>query len=381
MIGSKRAIDLLRFNFLFIFLLTLNILASDGTVLKMGMAIEPNTLNPAFRGSTEEGIINALMVRSAAHFNTDSELVPHLALRAPKWVKNNLEFEIRDNAKWDDGTPVTCADFQTTLLSQQKFRGTSPTSVQKVEWPPAQPRKCSILFGVKRHVYTLYMTPPLPTHIEKPIIEKSTDEVDYPKNSIYAKDPTRKGLVNGPYRMTVYKPGYYFELERNRDFYGKAPPFDKIQIRFYKSMQALLNAYYSQEVDTILNGLTKNRVDEIQKMISSKSLTGKTISRPSTKLIHLEFNTQRKSVADARVRHALAHLISPKDLEQVLDGDGTLTGSLPFPNDPLYVKEYEKPRFSWNLKKATELLQTAGYSRNSSGQWVNKNSEQLEIIL
>lgn len=178
--------------------------SSEPPLLRIGMVQEPNSLNPAFRGSTEEGLINSLMVRSLAHFDSQSELVPHLAKALPRFKKNVLEFEIREDAKWDDAVPVTCADFQTGFFSQKKFRSSILDKIEKIESAIDNPRKCSVHFRLRKPVYTLYLPPPLPTHIEKAKIESSENEVEYLKKTQYSLDPTMKGLANGPYKLSAY---------------------------------------------------------------------------------------------------------------------------------------------------------------------------------
>jgi len=344
----------------------------------MGMVLEPNSLNPAFRGTIEEGLVNSLMVRSLAHFDSNSELVPHVAISAPQFKKNKLEFEIRADAKWDDETPVTCADFQTGLFSQKKFRSSSKGKVDKIEIAIDNLRKCIVHFNIRKPIYTLYMPPPLPTHIEKSKIEASENEIEYLKKTQYSLDPTFKGLANGPYKISVYKPGYYIELERNSVFYGQRPFYDKLQIRFYSSLQGIINAFSSQEIDMILNGLTSERAEEIQKIITEKKLKSKIVSRASTKLIHLEFNMKRKYISDLRIRQAMSLLIDPKELAKIVGGDGELTGSLAHFTDPNFMTEYSQPRYKLDFKKAVQLIKDSGYLKNPVELVLTYNSENLD---
>lgn len=351
------------------------------SLLRIGMILEPTTLNPVFRTSSEEGIVNSLRVRSLTHFNAKSELVPHLAKSLPVFKKNRLVFEIRDDAKWDDGNPVTCEDFQTGLQAEKKFRPSITPRIDTVLWDQNTPKKCSIVFHVKKPIYTLYMAQPLPTQIEKKIIETSADEVDYLKNTTYTKNPTSPGLVNGPYKLSAYKPGIYMELSRNSNFYGKAAPFDKVQIRFYKDVQALINSYSSKEIEMIALGLTSDRKKELEKIISDRNFKSVVKTKSTTKLTHLEFNLEHNAVADVRVRKALSMMIDTKELALIIGGDGQLTGSLTYPNDPLFLKKYETPTYSLDRKKAAMLLKEAGYKKNEQGQLVDKMNVPLELNL
>ena len=314
----------------FCLLLSNQVYAKSPGLLKLGMILEPSTLNPAFRGSTEDGLANALTTRSLAHFNVDSNLVPHLSKSTPVFQKNDLIFEIRHDAKWDDGSAITCEDFQTGFLAITKFRPSKTPKIDKVEWDSLNPKKCKIKFNIKKQIYTLYMAPPLPTHIEKPIIEASQNEIDYLKNTAYATNPTIPGLANGPYKLTVYKPGYYYEFEKNALFYGHPGPFEKLQFRFFKDLQSIINAYRTGEIDMILNGLSGSRIDEIQKIITDEKRNSFVQTRPTTKLTHLEFNLENPAVSDVRVRRALSLLIDLKELAEVVGKDGKLTGSLSF---------------------------------------------------
>lgn len=345
------------------------------------MVLEPTSLNPAYRGSTEEGLVNALTIRSLAHYDSESKLVPHLANRAPVFVKNNLLFEIREDAKWDDGASVTCEDFQTGMLAVSKFRPSKSPKIEKIEWDALNPKKCKIKFNIKKQIYTLFMAPPLPTHIEKPIIESSQNEIDYLKNTVYATKPTTPGLANGPYKLSVYKAGYYYEFVRNPLFYGHVGPYEKLQFRFFKDMQSMINAYRTGEIDMIINGFSASRIEEVQKIITDEKRNSVVQTNPTTKLTHLEFNLARPAVSDTRVRRALTLLIDPKELAVIVGKDGQLTGSLSFYNDPLFLKEYEAPTYSMNRKKAMAFLKQAGYQLNSKNILVDSKKKPLEINL
>lgn len=358
--------------------------ASSESILRIGMVEEPGTLNPVFRRSSAEGIINSLSVRSLAHYNSQSDLIPYLAKSNPRFVKNHLQFEIRENAKWSDGTPVTCLDFETGFLASKKFNPSKDPIVATDAFATrenANQQKCRIKFNRKKPIYTLYLSPPLPTHLERKIIDKSENEIEYLKNTLYSRNPTQKGLANGPYMLSKYKPGYYMEFNRNSHFYGPEAKFEKLQVRFFNDLQSMINAYRTKELDFLIAGLTASRVEELQKIIDQSNLSGKILSSTTTKLVHLEFNLENKSVSNALVRRALSILINPVELAALVGLDGELTGSLAHPTDPNFQTEFEKPTYKYNLKEALKLLKEAGFQKNAEGQMIGKDQKKLEINL
>lgn len=349
-------------------------------LLRIGFIEEPETLNPAYRSTTVEGYIHGLLIRSLAHYNTDSNLTPHLAVAAPKYKKNTLEFEIKKNAQWGDGTAVTCLDFQTGFLANKKFRKPTRPTILGVEWSLDNFKKCRVEFNTPEPIYTLYMWQPLPTHLEKSIIENSTDEIEYLNKTNYAVSPQNPGLYNGPYRLSVYKPGYYFELVTNENFYGKKSAFEKIQIRFFKDTNSLINAYRSQEIDLIYADLPDSRLNEVKKIIQEKKINSIIRSRATTKLIHLEFNLEHTFIKDLPLRQAMSLMIDQNELKQIIAQDGELTGSIIHKSDPSFSGEFTEPSFSLNRKQAMKILTKDGYTLNSENI-LGKNKSPVEINL
>ena len=209
------------------------------------------------------------------------------------------------------------------------------------------------------------MTQPLPTHLEKSIIENSKNEIEYLNKTNYATSPQNPGLYNGPFKLSVYKPGYYFELTANEKFYGKKPDFEKIQIRFFKDINSLINAYRSQEIDIIYGDLPDSRLNEIKNIIQDKKMDSLIRARATTKLIHLEFNLDRAFIKDLPLRQALSQMIDPKELKQIIAQDGEITGSIIHKSDPSFSDDYAAPSFSLNRKQALKILAKNGYALNS----------------
>ncbi|MBL7545035.1 MAG: hypothetical protein JNL11_14555 [Bdellovibrionaceae bacterium] len=350
-------------------------------LLRMGMVGEPATLNPVFRSSSEEGLINALALRSLSHFNAHSELVPHIAIKEPKFVGNELIFEIKKEARWGDGVPMTCEDFNTGNSAALKFHVESETKIVRIASFPGFPQQCRVMFRIKKPIYTLYLAQPLPSHIESRIVNQSKDIEEYLKRTMYSTKPMTPGLYNGPYILSLYMPGSHLEYTRNPLFYGHTSRIEKIQVRIFKDFQGMLNAFRTQEIDMMMQGVPSSRVKEIQKIIDEKNWPYRVVSRDITKLTHLVFNLESPNVKDVRVRRALSMMIDVKEFKDVVNGNGTLTGSLAHPLDPIFLKQYTRPLYKLDRKKAMSLLKEAGFTRNSENKLVGSSGKQLEIRL
>ena len=146
--------------------------------LKIGIAQEFETLNPMIMTMAATTYMVRMVNRSLAVLDADAHLVPELAKQIPTIENGGAKlatvngkktlvavWEIRDEASWGDGKPVTCEDF----AFSKEVAGSPNVSVgeketytaqEKIEWDPKTPKKCTITYDRPRWDY--YPQSPIP---------------------------------------------------------------------------------------------------------------------------------------------------------------------------------------------------------------------------
>jgi len=130
--------------------------------------------------------------------------------------------EIRDDVKFTDGNKLTAKDVAFSYNTAKKFgEGADLSSLNEAKAE-----------GDNKVVFTLNKS-------DSTFINKLTDvgivpEANY-NNETYGQNP----IGSGPYKLAQWDKGQQFILEKNPDYYGKQPYFEKITNLFLILMQHL----------------------------------------------------------------------------------------------------------------------------------------------
>jgi peptide/nickel transport system substrate-binding protein len=245
-------------------------------------------------------------------------------------------FKLHENARWNDGKPVTADDVVWSLD-------------QMVEGDPPKPRPSQIrpYYGGSR------------------AIDKSTVEVKmkYPSAAFFSllasdyskilpKHHYEPGLAldktfmrlqenilgSGPFKVKEYKKDISIEYVRNDDYFKEGLPyFDGIKaititdvstgIAAYKSGQLLMTLWYS-------SGMQVKEALELDKDMEGK---GRTFSVGPLAWNSLVINTKAEPFTDVRVRRAL-HLALHRQAFVDTIGGGVYPIGAPFPPNAWYYK-------------------------------------------
>ncbi len=297
-------------------------------------------------------------------------------------------WEIKENALWNDGTPVTCADFLFTRNvadSDNVSVGSKEyyTMVSKIEWEPAKPQTCLFTYDKLRwDFFQVGKFFPLPKHLEEPIFEKYKNEKEgYEKNSNYVKNPTMAGLYNGPFQVAEMKLGSHITFVANPKFYGDAPKIQKIVLKLIPNTGTLEANLLSGTIDTVASlGFTFDQALAFEKKVKEKNLPFEVVYKPSLTYEHIDLLLENPILKDVRVRRALLHAINRPELVEALFeskqpvADHFLAGIDPwYSDDPSVVTKYE-----YNREKAAQLLDEAGWKIGADGIRT-KNGEKLSL--
>ncbi len=220
-------------------------------------------------------------------------------------------------------------------------------------------------------VLPLLPIPIVPEHIWKDVSEKAVKS--------YGAEPKGGQPVvgSGPFRLVEGTAGgSTYRFEANPDYWKGAPHVDKVVFRVYKSEDPAIQALIKGEVDFV-EGISPIQVKALE---GKSGITAQNGDSPS--FDEIAFNAgsvdtetgkpigdPNPAVLDPKFRHALGYALNLDQLvSKVYQGAG-LPGTTIVP--PAYADYHWEPpadeAFTFDLDKAGQLLDEAGYKKGANG--------------
>jgi peptide/nickel transport system substrate-binding protein len=179
----------------------------------------------------------------------------------------------------------------------------------------------------------------------------------------------KAAIGTGPYEFVEWVPGDHLTLERNDDYWGDKPAYDKVTMRFITNDAARVAALLSGAVDLIdlvpPADLPRLRQDENINVFETATV----------RLIYLGLNERddapfitdldgkplaKNPLQDGRVRNAISMMIDRQGLvERVLFGSGEAASQIV--PEGVFGFDASIPVTPYDPAKAKELLAEAGY--------------------
>ncbi len=283
--------------------------AAKGGSLTLSAIGTFDSLNPfILKGTPATGvglIFDTLTVQSADEpFSEYGLLAENIEIPLDRsWVA----FDLRPEARWHDGTPVTAADvvfsFETLKEAGQPFYRQYYANVADVTIEGERRVKFTFDGTVNRE---------LPLIIgQLPIFPKNYYEI-VPFNQTTLTPP----LGSGPYRVAEVDPGRRVVYERVDDYWAKDLPvnrgrhnFDRISFEYYRESNIALQAFLAGEYDLRFENTARLWATGYEgPAVTAGDIVLEEIPREGgTGMQGFVFNTRRPIFQDSRVREALAY--------------------------------------------------------------------------
>lgn len=356
--------------------------------LRIATAQEFDTLNKMMStmmmANHLSGFVNRTLTRPDETMTWKPQLaeqIPSFENKLAKFVTVNGQKKIvsvwtlKENAKWGDGKPVTCRDFQFTLeVINNPLVPVSNKSaynvVEKIEFDPKKPKVCTLTSAKATwDFFKLGDFIPLPSHLEEPVFEKFKNEKEgYAKNTLYSKELTNPGLFNGPYVITDYKPGNYLIFEPNPYFYGNPAKIKKIIVRMIANTATIEANMRTQDSNMSFLGMTLDQLQDFAPVIKKENLPLKLTFNSAYNYEHLVLDLQNEFLKDLNVRKALIHATNKDQINKAFFA-GQQTPAIHYvPKvDPWYASDKQVPTYEYSLKKANGYLDKAGWKMGPDG--------------
>lgn len=334
---------------------------SDAAIV-IAIGSEPSSLDPQIRDDGGERAINDNIYETLLSRTPDGELVPGLASGMPIAVDDTTwDVPIRSGVTFQNGNPMTteavAASFDriVALGEESEVYGffVSIADVEAVD-------------DTTIRITTNGPDPVLPSRLYwiKVIDASLADNPDFAENPV----------GTGPYKFTSWDRGTGIVLERNDDYWGDAPPVQKVTFRFIEEAGTRLSGVLAGEIDL----MTNLSPDDIDVPPQSMSVVGG--EQPTMILSTIDGPT-----ADVRVRQAMNYAIDKEAIAQSLyAGQAVVTQcqmlrpSYTGYNDGLAAYPYD-------VEMAKTLLAEAGAEGatidivGESGRWL-KDRELIETV-
>lgn len=228
-------------------LLTAVLLASGASAsaqtLRIGYADPVSSLDPQLNNHAGDRSL-ALHVWESLLERHDDRVLPGLAESWKVIDPTTWEFRLRKGVKWQDGQPFTADD---VVFSLERARNV-PGSVA-----PYSAALRTIASVSAPDPYTLIVK----TSVPNPNLLPNIDSIYLVSRHIGAKAGTEdynagKAVIGtGPYRLVSYAQGDRTLFERNPDYWGQKPLWDKVDYRFISNPAGRTAALLAGDVDVI----------------------------------------------------------------------------------------------------------------------------------
>jgi peptide/nickel transport system substrate-binding protein len=319
-------------------------------------------------------------------------------------ARDFVEFTLRENARFSDGSPVTVEDVMwsyETLGTQGSPRYHSAWN-QIATMEQTGPRSIRFTFNTDNRELPLLLG-------LRPILQKAQFE---------GRDFTESSLIpvigSGPYVVADFEPGRFISFRKNPDWWGADLPFyrgqhnfDEIRYDYFGDGGVVFEAFKAGQIDSWreTNAARWDSAYDFPAIASGEVVKSLIPHQRPSGLNGLVFNTRREIFADWRVREALIHAFSFEFVNQTLNGGteprissyfsnsvlgmeaGAATGRVadllaPFAAElpPGAIEGYALPVSDGSeanragLRRATALLEEAGWQvqdgvlRNADGE-------------
>lgn len=282
--------------------------APKGGDLRLASIGAFDTLNPfTLKGVAADGLgltMSSLMVGA---FDEASTSYGQLAERV-RYPENRAwtEFDLRPEAKWSDGLPITPEDVIFTL------------NVLKTEGHPNYAQYYANVTGVKKvgpHTVRFSFDKPnkeLPSILgQLPVLPKH-----YWEDKDFAATTLKAPVSSGPYRIAKVDPGRSITYVRDPNYWGKGLPisvgsdnFERVRFDVYLDDTVAIEALKAREYDARLESssamwATAYEIPALKKGELIKEIIPNARGQGMQAFF---FNTRREQFTDPKVREALGY--------------------------------------------------------------------------
>lgn len=338
--------------------------ATNAQNLTLAVGASPTSIDPHFSVLTPNVSLASHSYDALINRDAGSKPVPGLAISWKMLDDTTWEFKLRPGVKFHNGDDFTAEDVAHTIAR-----------VPKVMNSPGG-------FAIYTRTFTdTIVVDPLTIRLKTaavyPLAPVDLREVKIIPRAIGPAPATedfnngKLAIGTGPYRLVSFRPGDRAELERNDNYWGPKPHWQRVAYRFIPNDGARTAALLSGDVAVIeavpTTDAARLRTDPRVRIVDTIS----------SRLVYLWLDRSRigptpfvqgpngetldkNPLNDLRVRQALSMAINrPAIVERVMENAAIPSAQFLPPGSFSYVPGLNPP--AYDLQKAKQLLAEAGY--------------------
>jgi oligopeptide transport system substrate-binding protein len=334
-------------------------LPAGGTVLNL-YGIDPYTLDPAVSSEMTSHVYLMQIFSGLLRLGDKLEPAPDIA---EGWdVSNNGQtytFHLRHDVKFQDGRPVTAADFKYSwerACAPQTGSSTAATYLGDIVGvPEVLAGQATEISGVKViDDYTLEVTIDAPKSYFLSKLTYPTSFVVDKTNVAAGGQWWRSPNGTGPFKLAQWQQGQQLVLQKNELYYGTVAGVDQVVFKLWSGIP--INLYETGDIDVAEVG-----ADNIEKVTDEAGPFYQDLSVvPELSFYYIGFNTTRPPFDDANIRRAFSMAIDKEKIISLVY-KGTIQpayGILP-PGMPGYNENLAG--LGYDIAKAKALIAQSSY--------------------
>ncbi|MBK8020409.1 MAG: peptide ABC transporter substrate-binding protein [Chloroflexi bacterium] len=362
--------------------------AQDASVLTVGFAQEPDSMNGFYTSMAFAQWANDLVQSSLWDIDDQLQPVPVLVDEVPSVENGGISedymsytIKLKEGLLWSDGTPLTAADLVFTFQmledpANNLLQGSAiADAVETIE--QIDDLTFKVTFNSPKPFPEDIAGSPglstiLPAHIFQPVYE-AEGSIEFADEN---QDPT---VFSGPYVLSEWRRGEQMTFDANPNYAGGVPGVGRIVLRFFPDTDSQYAALQAGQLDFVPNISEgdKPRVGEFE------GVTQVTVFGGYIESLWLNVRTEEHpraghpALQDVRVRQAMRYALDRQAIsDQLLAGTVSATDSIyagsPFEDANLGVTETD-------LDAANALLDEAGWvDSNGDG---TRDKDGVELVL
>jgi peptide/nickel transport system substrate-binding protein len=314
---------------------------------------EPSSLDPHLQWNPDSYTVYRNIYDNLVTRNTSGAIAPQVAAEWTIVSETEVDFTLRDDIMFHDGTALTAADvvFSVKRITDPKFKSPQFGQFSKITGAEAT--------GL--HSVRLTTNGPYPVLMAQ-LVKLSIVSKTYTEN-VGNAELNLKPMGSGPYKFVEWRKGVKVVLERNDTYWRGMPPFASVEFAAVPDAATRLADLRTGKADLIV-GLNPDDALQLDG-ISNVEVR----SSPTERVGYFMMNTQAGPLADKRVRQAVSHAIDRQlIIDALLGGYSEVTNQLLTPAHFGYIEGLEW--YGYDPEKAKALLTEAGVG----------NGVEIEII-
>lgn len=329
--------------------------------------MNPHVYNPS------QLFAQSMIYEPLVSYEEDGELVPQLA---ESWAISEdgkeYTFSLRQGVQFSDGTAFNAAvvkkNFDAILMNKELHGWLGFISkIAKTE-------------AVDEHTFKLTLTEAYsPTIQELAVVRpvRFLGEAGFPEDGD-TSNGVNEPVGTGPWTLEEYKVDEYAIFARNDKYWGEAPAVEKVKVKVIPDAETRVLAFEKGELDLIY-GEGVISIDSFKQLESTGSYETEVSEPVATR--QLVMNTTKEQLSDERVRQALHYGFNKEAMVEGVTSGVEEKADFILPTNFPYTKDVKVESVEYDVDKANQLLDEAGWTLSEGKTVREKDGQPLEIEL